>query len=337
MPATMAPDTTTVLDRTASSGAPGVLYDEERRPRRLAPILLIILVVLLGLGAIAFAGYQLFRTKSYEVPDLIGVDEAIARNEVAGNDWTIVTEHERSDAQPEIGSVIRTEPLAGAMLDEGDSILFVISDGPELRTLPDFVGDELQAARDELYDLALESEVLDAEYSEDVPAGLVISWSVRDNPALVAGAQVLPGTVIELVPSQGPEPRKVPELVGLNAEQARAELRSLRLRGDRGDDVFSDDVEAGIIVQQSPPAGTTVERGSRVSFQVSKGPDLVTLPDLEGLTYAEAEEALLDAGFSIGDLLGTTEGTFVSLSIDGAEAEPGESFRRGTAVDLIFL
>ncbi len=336
MPATMAPDTTTVLGRTTPQPAE-VPYDEERRPRRLGPIILVALVVLLGLGAVVYAGYQLFRTKSYEVPELVGVDESIARNEVAGNDWTIVTEHERSDAQPEIGSVIRTEPVAGTMLDEGGSILFVISDGPELRTLPDFAGDEVQVARDEIYGLALESEVLDAQYSEDVPAGVVISWSVQDNPALEAGAQVLPGTVIELVPSQGPEPRDVPNLVGLNVEQARNELRSLRLRGNRGDDVFSDDVEPGIIVQQSPPAGTSVERGSRVGFQVSKGPDLVALPDLEDLTYPEAEAALLDAGFTIGDVLGTTEGTFVSLSVDGEEAGPGATFRRGTAVDLIFL
>ncbi len=336
MPAALAPDVTTEMGATDAS-AVAQPYDEERPTRRLAPIILIALVVLIGLGGVVYAGYLLLRTKSYEVPDLVGVEEAVARNEVAGNGWDIVTERERSDEQPEIGDIIRTDPAAGVMLDEGETILFVVSDGPELRTLPDFTGEPVQDAVDEIYDLALESDVLEPQYSEDVPPGDVISWSVQDNPALVAGAQVLPGTVIELVPSQGPAPREVPDLAGLDVAQATAQLDEIQLATVQGEDVFSDDVAVGIIVQQNPTAGSMVERGSEVTVQVSKGPDVVSLPDLDGMTCVEADAALVGAGFVVGDVLGTTQGAFVSLSIDGQSADPGEVFRRGTAVDLICL
>ena len=80
-----------------------------------------------------------------------------------------------------------------------------------------------------------------------------------------------------------------------------------------------------------------VERGGTVTFQLSKGPDLVAFPDLAGLTYPEAEASLTEAGLTVGSLLGTTEGTFVSASVDGDEAQAGDTFRRGTAVDLVFL
>ncbi len=60
-------------------------------------------------------------------------------------------------------------------------------------------------------------------------------------------------------------------------------------------------------------------------------------PDLTGLTYPQAQQALTDAGYVVNSLLGTTEGIFVSISVDGTETQAGATFPRGTGVDLIFL
>ena len=176
-----------------------------------------------------------------------------------------------------------------------------------------------------------------AEFSEDVPAGTVIRWQVQGDSALTAGAQVLPDTAVVVTASLGPEPRPAPDLTNLTAAEATAALDALQLVGAQGEDVFSDVIEAGRVVTQTPATGTPVERGGTVTFQLSKGPDLVTFPDLTGLTYPEAQTALADAGYAINSLLGTTEGTYVSASVDGDEIEAGATFPRGTAVDLIFL
>ena len=91
----------------------------------------------------------------------------------------------------------------------------------------------------------------------------------------------------------------------------------------------------GIILSQDVAPGAELARDSTFTVVRSKGLDLVALPDLEGLTYAEAQQALTDAGFTIGSLLGTTEGMFESISIS---VEPIDGlYRRGTSVDLIFL
>ena len=271
------------------------------------------------------------------MPDLVGVDEAVARNEIAGNGWVIETERERSDDVPEVDHVVRTTPVAGEMLDEGETFVIVVSDGFELRTLPELRGMTVAEATETLTDLRLVPLEEPAEFSEDVPAGIVIRWQVQDDAALVAGAQVLPDTTVMFTASLGPEPRPAPDLTNLTAAEATAALDALQLVTAQGDDVFSDDIEAGRVVTQVPLPNTLVERGGTVTFQLSKGPDLVALPDLGGLTYPEAETSLTEAGFTVGSLLGTTEGTFVSASVDGNEAQAGDTFKRGTAVDLIFL
>ncbi len=322
-----------VVDATPS----GILYDEEQPRRPWGKYLILGMVALIGVGLLSYAGFLLLRTKSFEVPDLAGVDEAVARNEVAGNGWVIEIDRERSDDVPEIDHVVRTTPAAGELLDEGGTFVIVVSDGFELRSLPELDGMTVAAATETLTDLRLVPLEAPAEFSEDVPSGVVVRWQVQNDAALAAGAQVLPDTTVVLTASLGPEPRPAPDLTNLTAPEATAALDALQLVTARGDDVFSDDVEVGMVVTQAPDPGTPVERGGTVTFQLSKGPDLVAFPDLSGLSFPEAETALAEAGYTVGSLLGTTEGTFVSASIDGDEVEPGATFRRGTAVDLIFL
>jgi serine/threonine-protein kinase len=334
---------TTTTTATTVAGAPvdptpsGILYDDERPRRPWGKYLLFGLIVLVGIGLLSSAGWLLLRTKSYEVPDLTGVAEAVARNEIAGNGWNIEIERERSDEVFEVDHVVRTVPVAGEMLDEGETFVIVVSDGFELRTLPKLSGMALSEAVETLTDLRLVAIEEPAEFSEEIPAGSVIRWQVQGDAALTAGAQVLPDTVIVLTSSLGPEPRPAPDLTNLTAAEATAALDALQLVTAQGEDAFSSDIEVGRVVTQNPPPATAVERGGTVTFQVSKGPELVVFPDLTGLGYPAAEAALIEAGYVVGSLLGTTEGTFVAASVAGDEVQAGATFPRGTGVDLIFL
>ena len=316
---------------------PGAIFDDERNNNRWSKIALIGLVALVGIVALSYAGWLLIRTKSYEVPDLVGIEETVAQNEIAGNGWTVEVERLRSDEVPEMDHVVRTTPVAGEQLDEGEVFVLYVSDGPEFRTLPDVTGSTLEEAQEVLADLSLLVIELPREFSETVPAGSIISWQVLDDASLTAGAQVLPDTTIELVVSDGPQPRPAPALVNLNLEEATAATDALQLVIAQGDDVFSGQIEVGRVVIQTPAPDTPVQRGGTVTVQLSKGPDLLPIPDLAGMTYPQAEQTLADAGFGVNSLLGTTEGTFVSISVDGENVQPGDLFPRDTGVDLIFL
>ncbi len=315
----------------------GILYDEEQAKRPWAKYGVLALIALVGIGLLSYAGWLLLRTESFEVPDLTGVEESVALNEIAGNGWVIETERERSDEVPEIDHVVRTIPAAGEMLDEGDTFVIVVSDGFELRTVPELTGLPVAEATAMLTELRLVPVEGPPEFSEDVPVGVVIRWQVQGDAALTAGAQVLPDTAVVITASLGPEPRPAPDLVNLTAPEATAALDALQLVTAQGEDVFSDDIEVGRVVTQVPAPGTAVERGGTVTFQLSKGPDLVAFPDLTGLTYPEAQTVLAGAGYAVNSLLGTTEGVFVSASVDGDEIQAGATFPRDTAVDLIFL
>jgi eukaryotic-like serine/threonine-protein kinase len=338
-PETTAVSTTAMSPSAAPAGAISgtVVFDAERPKGRKLKVAVGSILFLAAIGALAVAGWALVRTKSYTVPDLVGIQEEVALNEISGNDWTVERDLERSDEFPEPGTVIRTVPNAGVKLDEGETFVLYVSEGPKLRVLPDVTGLPLAEAQAELNELRLVPVEGTPVYSEDVPAGSVISWSVQDDAALVAGDEVLPDTAIVLVLSQGPEPRPAPDLANLTLDEATATTAAVQLLVVEGEQLFSNDVEVGRVIAQTPAVGTPVERGGTVTVQLSKGPDLVPFPDLTGQVYADAQTTLAGAGYAVNSLLGTTEGTFVSASIDGEPVEPGATFLRGTAVDLVFL
>lgn len=315
--------------------APAPLFDQDDEPRRrwlrwLIPIVLI--AALVAAGVIAFTQLS---TVSHTVPDLVGDDIGAARNEIAGFDWEVSVVEERSD-EFELDRVIRTEPAAGAELDEGDPFLIVVSAGPTLPPLPDVTGLTLEAATARLEDAKLAIEVAASEFSEDVPAGTVLSWSVPEQPGATTGMEVVQGTVVAVIVSSGPQPRTVEDLVGLAPADAKAAVEGQGLVYAEGEAVFSDTVPAGQIAVQAPAVGTQVERGSTVTVQLSKGPDVVAFPAIGATDEASLRAALETAGFTIGSITGDPTQPLEGLLIGGQAAVAGQSYPRGATVDIVF-
>jgi serine/threonine-protein kinase len=291
-----------------------------------------LLVVLVG-GVVA---WRALSATSHEVPNLVGMDKGEALNAIAGFDWDVVEVPEASETVP-VDVVIRTDPVAGTSLREGGEFALVFSTGPAPRVLPEIAGLTVEEATLELGQLDLGLEVVAAVPDEDVPEGVILTWAVPEQPTLVAGDDVVRGTTIHATISSGPAPRTVPSVIGLTYRDAVAELEGVQLRAVRGDDVFSDDIPPGAVAAQSVAAGEQVERGSTVELQVSKGPDLVAVPDLAGLDCPGVTNALQGAGLTVGDLLGVSTGLPVSVTVDGRPVQAGELLRRGTPIDLICL
>jgi serine/threonine-protein kinase len=60
-------------------------------------------------------------------------------------------------------------------------------------------------------------------------------------------------------------------------------------------EVFSEDVERGVVVAQSPRDGQA-PRGTAVRLDVSKGPELIAVPDVGGQSREQASASLEAAG-----------------------------------------
>ncbi len=302
------------------------------RRRRVPWKIILSLLVLAALGVLGVLATQLFRTPVYQVPDLVGMPQAEGRNLIATNGWEITETHERSDLVPVVGQIVRTAPQAGIDLAEGEPFLIVVSDGPTLRELPDSTGVLSSEAQTRLIERGLTVDVVE-QFDEVVLDGVVISWSVPGDPTLMAGALVEPTTPVQLVVSLGPAPRQIPDIVGISALEARVKLDSMGLVLTEVSQEFNDDVAAGAIISQSIEPGTEVARGSELTVVVSLGVDLVTFPDISAApSFEAAAELLRAAGFEPLLTFGDAQGEIREYTIDGAQPEPGQQFRRGTVV-----
>ncbi|MCU1368215.1 MAG: putative serine/threonine protein kinase, partial [Ilumatobacteraceae bacterium] len=216
-------------------------------------------IVVAALVAGTFVVYGLVKDATHTVPDLAGLTEAVARNRIAEDGWTVVVTNERSDLQA-AGNIIRTDPAPGVKLPEGKAITLVVSDGATLAALPDVTGLTLDAATALLAASHLGITVAQQISDDNVPDGSIISWTVPAQPGLTAGAEVMQATVVAVVVSQGPAPRQVPSLIGLDLPGATAALAAVQLGIIQAPDVFSHDQPVGAVAEQSAPIGSSLAR-----------------------------------------------------------------------------
>jgi beta-lactam-binding protein with PASTA domain len=305
----------------------------ERSGRR--RLVITLLVVLSALAAGGVLGWFVGRTVSHTVPALAGIEQGEALNMVSEFAWDVTIVEEFSDDVP-LGTVIDTDPAAGTSVDEGGALAVTVSKGPAPRVLPDITGATVDEANATLVALGLALQVDQQVFDETVPAGTILSWSVPSQPGLVAGDTVLPGTLVSAVTSGGPEPRVVPTLAGLSLADGTAQLAALDLVLVQAPDEFSTTVPAGSITRQDPAPGVGLAPGTSVTVAVSKGPDLVVVPPLAGLTPDQAAQTLTAAGFTVGAISGDPAGVNIGSSVNGVQLAAGQVFPRGTTVDLVF-
>ncbi|NMD25863.1 MAG: PASTA domain-containing protein [Actinobacteria bacterium] len=90
-----------------------------------------------------------------------------------------------------------------------------------------------------------------------------------------------------------PETSVVPELAGLRQGAALNQLGPFEATII---EEASETVEPGVVIRSEPAAGTTLENGSKITLVVSTGPAPRALPELVGLTLADATAQLGELG-----------------------------------------
>ncbi|WP_053205970.1 PASTA domain-containing protein [Jiangella muralis] len=131
------------------------------------------------------------------------------------------------------------------------------------------------------------------QYSESVEAGQIVSTDPAPGERLLGGAE------ISYVLSLGPERYEVPELVGQTVDQANELAAPLSMIIRVEDEVYHDEVEAGLILTQSVEPGEQVRRDTEVAVTVSRGPQPLEIENFTGRSADEAQAALAEAGFTV--------------------------------------
>ena len=229
----------------------------------------------------------------------------------------------------------------------GTAVNLVISSGRSPIAVPNVVGLPLAAAKTAIEGtcspdpaVCLKVGTVTLAASSTVPAGSVIS----QNPA--GGAQVAPGTTVNLVISSGTEPPinppvppgdiEVPNVKGLTQTTAANVIRSVGLSVGAILRQYSDTVPAGSVIDQSPAAGAKVAVGTPVSLTVSLGPaGVVKVPDVRGLPEEAAISILKKAGLTVDKILRQPDPTVPTGHAIGTKPEAGTQVKIGSAVTLI--
>jgi len=260
------------------------------KPRARRRVLRLLVMVLL-VGLVGGGAWWWLQGRMIETPALVGMTLAQAE-QVAADDGLAVTVigEEYSESIP-AEAVVATDPSDGSSVAPGETVGLVMSLGPERYDVPAITGlsrDDAQAALDEL---TLVTGEVTRRYSGDVAQGLVIS----QDPG--PGTEVKRGAEVSFVVSRGQRPIEVPDVVGKPQTDAVAEIEDARLVAEISEQ-FSDDVDKGRVISQSPVDGTLF-RGDTVSIVVSLGPETIEVPDVEGRGAEEAKATLEDAGLTV--------------------------------------
>lgn len=90
----------------------------------------------------------------------------------------------------------------------------------------------------------------------------------------------------------------VPNLVGQQYQENSSSSANPDYQVFLSERKYSDTVEQGRIISQTPKAGDKMSKGSAIAVVVSLGPQMRSLPDITNLSLADASQKVTSAGFT---------------------------------------
>ncbi len=314
----------------ADGGGPTIAH---RTKRRRWPWVVALVVLVLALGAAAFAAVnnKVF-VPSHPTPALTGLTVAQSQRETAHLHFHLVVDKATTSITVGAGHVISQHPAPGHVMKQGSSVTIVPSAGPPPTPVPSLTGLDCAGATAALAAAHLTGlcPAASAQYSSTVPSGQVISWSygTTQNPTSAPY-----GAAISIVTSNGHAPVTVPAIASTYTfAQAQAALQAVGLVAVQVNHT-STTVPSGTVISVSPAPGASAPYGSNVTVTVSSGPPTVAVPPTIGDTVTQATSALQAAGLTVGGTYGpnaTTPGATVVSSDPGG----GVTVNVGSAVNL---
>jgi beta-lactam-binding protein with PASTA domain/serine/threonine protein kinase len=296
-----------------------------RRPRRSrrGPLMLVLalLLVLAGGGGAYWFGWARYTS----TPGVVGLTQSAAEDKLEAAGLSVDYADETFSETVPAGQVISTDPAAGSRVLQDGTVTMTVSLGKERYDVPQVRGLTEDEAQDALLALKLAYDETIERWSETVPAGTVL----RSLPA--TGTTVRPGASVDLVVSKGRRPIKVGSWVGKDIDDAREALEERGLKAEVTSQVFDDAVPKGRVISQDPASGTLF-RGEPVSFVVSKGPELVEVPNVRAAGYEDAVAELEALGFEVDLVRG---GTYIGLGfVYSMDPGAGAMVPKGSTITL---
>jgi beta-lactam-binding protein with PASTA domain len=227
------------------------------------------------------------------------------------------------------GKVISQDPASGSSVAEGSRVNLIISSGPQMVTVPNVERLTLDGATTAITGAKLKVGTVAQQASNTVATGIVIS----QDPA--NGSSVAEGSPVTLVISSGPQMVVVPDVEGLPQAAATTTITEAKLKVGTVTQQTSNTVAIGNVISQDPASGSSVAEGFRVNLVISSGPQIATVPNVEGLTQAAASAAITEAKLTVGTVIQQASNTVATGNVISQDPGNGSSVAEGSPVNVV--
>ena len=216
------------------------------------------------------------------------------------------------------GHVVSTDPERGERVRRNATVTVLVSQGPEVAVVPNLRGVPRQEATELLAEAGLVVGEETARFSDEVPRGAVIESDPEP------GAERRPETPVDLLVSRGQE-LSVPNVVGEAEGSATQRLSEAGFDVEVAAERVYSEEEAGTVAEQSPAPGESLGEGDTMELTISRGPEMIMVPDVRGMGEDEATRTLEELGFEVDVNQLFFTGTVFNQSVRDEEAPRGST------------
>ncbi len=327
--ATQAVPTTTgrTMAVPADGGVPYSNREDLERQKRTRRLIVLLILLLVALGVIAFF---LLRSLggNVTVPNVVGQPSSLAVQTLKNDNLAVGTTTFRVSHFAK-GTVLSTNPAAGASVGKNSAVNLVVSNGPNVPivTVPSVKGKQLATAIQLIQAAGLTYTVKNVGSTQ--PVGTVLD----QNPA--GGAKVKATVPVVLTVSGTQTSVSVPSVLGQSPASAGSVLTQAGLNVGNQSNACSNQVpQQGLVSSQSPAAGATVQPNSPVNLVISNGP-CISVPNVIGQSSNAAQSAITGMGLVANTTFDTgCANNAQPGNVDSQDPAAGAQVSGGTTVNI---
>lgn len=127
----------------------------------------------------------------------------------------------------------------------------------------------------------------------------------------------------------------VPGVVGLTLPAAQSLAAESEITLVVAAEEFSETVTAGLIISSDPAPGESIQVGSTITVAVSLGPQRFQVPDVRGLSQADATAALTDVNLSVGEVRQVWDSDIATGAVVRTNPDIGTPLKADTSITVI--
>lgn len=209
--------------------------------------------------------------------------------------------------------------------------IYAISSGvfSSTKEVPDFTDMTIEKATELAEKEGFELKEGKAVFSSQIQEGKICQQDPK------GGTEAKKGSKITVNLSKGSKEGMVPNVIGLDVKGLEKYLKDYGYEVGTIKETTS--VEpAGVILEQTPTAGSSLDKESKIDVVVSdgKGKEKSVVPSVTGITLADAKSAIRSAGFSIGSITYEESNAYGKGYVMWQQYAANTQLDKGTSIDI---